>query len=417
MRIFQLSKKMPYPPLDGESVGLFTYTRAFALLGNKVVVLSMNTPKHNFSPDSIPPDVRRLADFDAVFVNTALSPLKAFLNLFSDKSYNIERFVSKDFEKRLIAHLQKNKFDIIELASSYLVPYIPIIRQYSNAPITVRLQNVENIIWARLAAEQSFWPKKRYLQLLAARMKRFEFAIPEQCDALLPVSVVDEAYFRDEIGCKKPLFLLPYCLDVSQYKAWAGKPANDNKEANEASLYYLGALDWTANTQGLEWFLRQVWPLVQQKCPNLKFYIAGRKMNEEHRRYYANFPNVQPIGEVADAEIYHHSQDVMVVPLLAGSGMRVKIIEAMAWGKPIVATSIAAEGIEYENGRDIQIADTPENFANAVVRLVSSPNLCRTMGANARRFVEKKHDVMAVTQQLLDFYQQLAANKEQTALS
>ena len=399
---------MPYPPLDGESVGLFTYTRAFSILGNQVSVLSMNTPKHNFSPHSIPPEIRQLADFDAVFVDTSLSPVKAFLNLFTHKSYNIERFESKDFEKRLIEHLQREKFDIVELASSYLVPYIPVIRRYSDAPIVVRLQNVENIIWARLANEQSFWPKKWYLHLLARRMKQFEFDIPQQCDALLPVSVVDDAYFRKEIGCQKPMFLLPYCLDVSQYNTKPTVAATAVTAAPaELSLYYLGALDWAANTQGLEWFLKNVWPLVHEKYPDLTFYIAGRKMNDEHRKYYQTYPNVLAIGEVPDAEAYHHSKGIMVVPLLAGSGMRVKIIEAMAWGKPIVATSIAAEGIEYENGRDILIADQPNAFAHAILRLLNDAVLCEQMGANARQFVEQKHDVLAVTRQLLQFYAQL----------
>ncbi len=392
---------MFYPPFDGESVGIYTYTRAFALLGHRVTVLAMNTPKHHYSVADIPAQEKALASYETVFVNTRLNPLKAFINLFGKGSYNVERFISDAFAKRLIAYLQQYDFDIIELESSYLVPYCPIIRQYSQAPIVVRLQNAEHIIWERLSQETRFLPKRLYLQLLAKRMKQFELNLHKHCDALLPVSPVDAAFFRDVAKADKPMFLLPFSLDTKLY------PHQNTATQAPNSLFFLAAFDWAANTQGLFWFLNHAWQTLHQQHPQLKLYVAGRKMTDDMKQQLSQYPHVLPIGEVPDAAQFMHQHDIMLVPLQVGSGMRVKIIEGMAVGKPIIATSIAAEGINYSDGKNILIADTPTQFIDQINRCIANADYTQNIGKEARIFAETEHDVLAITQKLIDFYKTL----------
>lgn len=404
MHIFQVSKKMFYPPLDGESVGIYTYTRAFAQLGHRVTVLAMNTPKHNYSIADVPPEELALASYETVFVNTNLNPFKAFVNLFGKGSYNVERFISRKFAKRLAEYLQQHNFDIIELESSYLIPYTPIIRQHSQAPIVVRLQNAEHIIWQRLADEERFLPKRLYLQLLAQRMKQFELTLHHHCDALLPVSPVDEVFFREVAKVDKPMFLLPFSLDTRLYAQQHLGIDNDFP-----SLFFLGALDWIANVQGLFWFLDGAWQILHEQHPNLKFYIAGRKMTDDIKQRLDTYPNVITVGEVPNALVFMLSKSIMLVPLLAGSGMRVKIVEGMALGKPIVATSIAAEGIGYTNGKNILIADTIEQYIAAINQYLANQKEAENIGAAAQQFAAEAHDVISITRRLLDFYAMLCA--------
>lgn len=408
MHILQVSKKMPYPPLDGESLGIHVFTQAFARLGHQVSVLAMNTPKHTITEADFPKNEPLLfADYEMVFVDTSLSFVAAFINLFSKKSYNVERFVSKTFRNRLAERLQQTHYDLIELESAYLIPYSDTIRKHSSAPIVVRLQNVEAIIWERLANETRFLPKKWYLKMLARRMKRFEHSIAAHCDAMLPVSPVDKAYFRDIAQFDKPMFLLPFCLHAKDY------PFDPSLEREDdfPSLFFLGAMDWDANRQGLIWFLENAWHLVKQQLPNANLYIAGRGTNQEHKQYFDRFLGVKLLGEVPSAPLFMRSKAVMIVPLLSGSGMRVKIIEGMALGKPIVATSVAAEGIDCTNGQDIWIADTPADFAQTVCQLLTDRQRCIATGNAARSLVEQKHDVMQMTQNLLLFYDDLIAKK------
>lgn len=393
---------MFYPPLDGESVGIYTYTRAFAQLGHRVTVLAMNTPKHSFEVADIPPAELALASYETVFVNTNIRPFKALLNLFGKGSYNVERFMSKAFAQRLVQYLQTYSFDLIELESSYLIPYTPIIRQYSQAPIVVRLQNAEHVIWQRLADEERFLPKRLYLQLLAQRMKQFELTLHQHCDAMLPVSPVDEAFFRDVANADKPLFLLPFTLNTLLYPCHIAPTDNEFP-----SLFFLGALDWAANVQGLFWLLDGAWQTLHQQHPELRFYIAGRKMTSHIQQRLVVYPNVVAVGEVPDAAQFMLSKGIMLVPLLAGSGMRVKIVEGMAVGKPIVATSIAAEGINYTDNENILIADTIEDHIAAINRCIADRNYAENIGKKAREFAETEHDVMHITRRLVTFYEEL----------
>lgn len=400
---------MFYPPLDGESVGIYTYTRAFAELGHRITVLAMNTPKHSYSVADIPPDELTLASYETVFVDTDVRWYKALRNLFGKGSYNVERFISPAFAQALRKYLQAYSFDIIELESSYLVPYTPTIRQYSRAPIVVRLQNAEHIIWQRLADEETFLPKRLYLQLLARRMKQFEMTLHHHCDAMLPVSAVDEAFFSQIAGCDKPLFLLPFTLNTQLYPR-----ADEHTDSDFPSLFFLGALDWAANVQGLFWLLDGAWQRIRQQHPQLRLYVAGRKMSENIRQRLSSYPNVVAVGEVPDAAQFMLSKSIMLVPLLAGSGMRVKIVEAMAVGKPIIATAIAAEGINYTHEKNILIADTLDDYIAAINRCVSDQTYTAAIGREARIFAETEHDVMSITRQLVQFYESLIGTPPHT---
>ena len=123
-------------------------------------------------------------------------------------------------------------------------------------------------------------------------------------------------------------------------------------------------MNWLPNKEGIKWFLDEVWPIIHQALPDLKIYLAGREMPSWLLEL--NLSNVKVIGEVPDAHEFIRSKSISIAPLLSGSGIRIKIIESMAMGKAVVATTIGAEGINYTTGKDIMIADTPEAFCEAV---------------------------------------------------
>jgi glycosyltransferase involved in cell wall biosynthesis len=159
------------------------------------------------------------------------------------------------------------------------------------------------------------------------------------------------------------------------------------------------------NQEGLSWFFENVWGKVLEKHPGLNFYLAGRNAPA----FYSSLPyaNVIFLGEVENAYDFIRSRAVMVVPLLSGSGMRIKIIEGMALGKAIVTTSIGTEGISTTHGKDILIADDPEQFALCIASLIDHRNYCMEIGKNARNFVAAQYDNSAITLSLTEFYQSI----------
>ncbi len=397
LKILQLVNRIPYPLHDGGSIGIHYYTEGFLQAGVALSMLAMNTTRHWVDISTLPPLYRQLQHFEAVEVDNRIKPLAAFINLFKGTSYNIDRFVSDKYKQALIRLLQQEDFDIVQLEGLYVAPYIDTIRQYSKAKIAIRQHNVEFRIWERLAAQAGNPLKKAYLNLLAGRLKRFELDHINDYDLILPISREDEAFYRS-LGCRKPLFLHPFGIDVDQIPFCPS-------DSQPLSLYHIGAMDWLPNQESVNWLLEKVMPLVQQALPETKLYLAGRNMPEH---YFRNqWPNVEVLGEVPDALAFERDKSILVVPLLSGGGVRIKIFQGMAMGKTIITTAIGMEGIEARDGTHVFVADTPEAFAQQITELVQSPAKIRETGIAARALMEEKYNRKQLIAALLARYETL----------
>nr|WP_255530377.1 glycosyltransferase family 4 protein [Pedobacter sp. ASV12] len=171
-------------------------------------------------------------------------------------------------------------------------------------------------------------------------------------------------------------------------------------------MFHLGAMDWRPNKEGLEWFLDEIWPDIETLSGELRFYIAGKNMQKQFFEYDSE--NLIVESEVFDAIEFMNSKAIMIVPLLSGSGMRVKIIEGMAMQKCIIATTMAAEGINCEPGKDILIADTPDEFYRSILQCITQPNRWREIGKNARKTVERDHEIYSNAKRMFEIYEALS---------
>ena len=397
MKILQICSKIPFPPKDGGSIAMNILTQGLLSAGNEVKVLAINTPKHFIKTEEIDSDYRKITAYESVFIDTSVKPVGAILNLFSNKSYNIIRFYSKEFENKLIDIFSKEQFDIIHLETLWATPYIAVIRKYSKAKIVLRSQNVEFKIWERLAEETSNPIKKKYLQLLAKRLKVYENGLLNSYDAIATITELDSIVFKRE-GCKIPIIHIPFGIDLVKYK-------EDKSELENPSVFHIGAMDWRPNADGINWFLKSVWPKVLETHSSIKLYLAGRNMPDWLKNLDAK--NVKVEGEVSDSHKFINSKSIMIVPLTSGGGMRVKIIEGMALGKTIISTAVGAEGIEYEDGRNILIANTESDFVQAIDKCLKDLSFSESIGRNARKLVEEKYDNQIICKKLSAFYKTL----------
>lgn len=394
MRILQLCKKFPYPPYDGEVIAIQSLSKAFQQLGQDLTVLAINTKKHFFPPEQLPEEIATWGSFHSVFVDTDVRPWPAFLNLFGRDSYNIDRFDHPDFRKKLEQLLQQERFDIIQLEGLYLTPYIDSIRKYSDAKISFRAHNIEFEIWERLADNASNPIKKAYLQLLARRLKRYEIAQLNRADALVPITEKDQQYF-EYLGCQLPSQVIQTGVD-------ADRLIPDRSQLKYPSVFHLGSLDWMPNQEGMLWFLENVWPKVREVLPDLRFYMAGRNLPKRFAQLC--HPNVEIIGEVLDAVAFMNQKAIMVVPLHAGSGMRIKIMEALALEKTIVSTDVGAEGIAAIHGEHILRANEADAFAQAIIRCATDRTFFNRIGKQGRQLAFERYNNKRLGERLLDFY-------------
>ncbi len=402
MKILQICNKFPYPLKDGAAIAITYLAKAFNELGHEVTLLSMNTSKHWFDTEALPHDFDHYDALHTVFVDNRIRPLPALRSLFSKRSYHIERFEDAVFAKKLSEILQNTSFDVVQLESVYLAPYIPVIRKHSSAIIALRAHNVEYEIWERVAANSN--PLKRwYLEQITPRLKQYEIQHLNQYDLVVGITERDVTHFK-RLGLQKPAVVSPIGLDCRDYVA------DDSCFQRPLSLSFIGSLDWMPNQDGLKWFLDEVWePLLAPQFPELTFHIAGRTApawlrNLKKERVFFE-------GEVPNAADFLNQHPVMVVPLLSGGGMRAKILEGMAVGKVVLSTRIGMEGIAAKNRQECLLADSPDAFVSAVRWcLERGPDLAH-IGQRAQVFCVENFDNVEVAKRLLKTYRSMVNEK------
>ncbi|WP_420460223.1 glycosyltransferase family 4 protein [Neolewinella sp.] len=398
MNLLVLTKKFPFPLKDGESLAIHGLTKSLSELGCRVSLLAMNTSKHYFAGTDLPEEMDHYQEVRTVAVDNAISPVDAVANLVRGTSYHISRFDQDTYREALSTWLREATFDIVQLETLYLAPYLSTIRRLSNAQVVMRSHNVEHEIWERCSENIGFAPKRWYLRHLTKQLRDYERSQLNQYDLLLPITPRDKKHF-ERLGCRSETFVLPIGLETK-----CGPPTYDSY-ATAPSLHFIGSLDWLPNLEGLQWFLNDVWPQLHARFPDLEFHIAGRNM--PHAIQQLRMDRVVVHGEVADSCSFVSAHSISVVPLLSGSGMRAKILEAMSLGRTVITTTVGLEGIRARNRRDLFIADTAAQFLLAIEDCIRRGRKLEQIGRNAHAAFHRHYDRRELAQRLLERYEQL----------
>ena len=394
MKILILSTKLPYPPKDGGAIATLNLATGLSSMGHSVTILAMNTAKHWFSPDRIPESIKEKISIRAVDVNARISWPALLLNfIFSTKPYNATRFRSRQFSEKLYQVINAERPEIIQLEGPYLDYLIHPIREISKAKISFRAHNIEHEIWKR-RADQSKNPLTRYyFKILSARILKVERSIISRVDLFVPISGHDLENFR-KMGLSCPFKVSPAGLDITSYP--------NPSPFSLISLFFIGALDWGPNTEGLDWFLTNVWNRITKRHPEIEFHIAGRNPH-----YFKRKKEIRAVfihGEVDDAYAFINNYSAMIVPLFSGSGIRVKILEGMLLGRTVITTPVGAEGLDVTANKDILIAGNADEFISHIEKIIASSDMARSIGSSARKFVMENFDNLVIAKQLADFY-------------
>ena len=397
MKVLLLCNKSPYPPKEGGPIAMNAIIEGLIQDGHDIKVLAIDSWKFPVDIKKIPKEYLNKTKFETVFVDLKIKPLNAFKNIFTGKSYHVERFISREYEKKLINILSKEKFDIIQLETLYISPYIEIIRNYSNAKIVLRAHNIEHKIWERIYKNSRNPIKKLYLKHLTKTLKEYELSAIKKFDGIASISSVDEKFFI-ATGTNVPVITIGFGTDMGNLP---GLP----DESEFPGLFHIGSMNWIPNQNGIKWFLENVWNIVHSTFPGIKLYLAGRHMPGWIMKN--NYPNVEIVGEVDDAYDFINSKSIMIVPLFSGSGVRIKIIEGMALGKTVISTTIGADGINYRNNEDILIADTSNEFITAIIKCVNDKAFCNNIGRRAMKLIKDQHNNNSIIHELVSFYNKI----------
>jgi glycosyltransferase involved in cell wall biosynthesis len=403
-RILILTNRIPFPQKDGGAMAMDAMVKGYASAGWQVFLLAMNTTRHFVAEEQVEKLYNELYGFETVLVNNDINYISLLKNLFFSKQpEHADRFHAKNFDKRLKKVLTTFNPDVVQVESIYLNTYLDTIRGNSTALLVQRLHNIEYQIWQRLAAETVNPVKKKYLESLSRRIRHFEQEAWKDADVLLPITNEDSLIIT-YTGCNTKKHVTPFGIEPARIKYGDGK--------EEWAGYHIGLMDWMPNIEAVNWFVREVWPVIHKKVPAFRFSFAGRHMPGA---LYENLPDgVVCEGEVPDAAAFAAGKKILIVPLRSAGGIRVKTLQAMAGGKLVISTTVGMQGIDAIPGIHYQKADTADEFAIAIEWLMNNKAEAEEIIANAQQLIRKTYNQDIIMHSLDGFVlKQLAAHNKQ----
>jgi sugar transferase (PEP-CTERM/EpsH1 system associated) len=303
--------------------------------------------------------------------------------------YAVAKYRSAAYRVRIEQLLATERYDLV--VCDFLPPVVNLPARLA-CPSIVFTHNVEAEIWRR-HAEQAANPVTKYLMTQQwQRMLRFEADALARFDLVLAVSEADSKTFARLYprSLRRPVHVVQTGVETDYFTPPAAAP-------ERAHMVFTGSMDWLPNEDGMTYFCREILPKIRQAEPGATLSIIGRAPTPAVRKL-AEIPGVEVTGRVDDVRPHIARGSVYIVPLRIGGGTRLKIFEAMSMAKAVVSTTIGAEGLPVTNGRDIEIADDPSGFAQAVVRLIRDTDARRSIETAARQLVVEKYDWSAVAE-------------------
>ncbi len=327
------------------------------------------------------------------------------LGLFSFQPYNTTKYCRADVRQKLDVLLRNETYDVILvdfLAAAGVIPWD------SPTPKVLFTHNVEATIWRRhyQVAANPLWKAISWLEW--RRMEAAERRYLRLADHVLTVSEADRNDFAALIDARK-LTVIPTGVDVDYFQPLPVEEAAD-------SLVFTGSMDWLPNEDAILYFVEAILPLIKQQCPAVSLEVVGRSPSRRLQVLAETEKSIRLTGWVEDIRPFLARGSVCIVPLRIGGGTRLKIFEAMAMSKAVVSTTIGAEGLPVQNGENILLADTPEDFANSVVSLLRDSNKRKALGAAARALVQEKYSWQTVTESFAQILQTAAASPESSGM-
>lgn len=387
MKILYITSKPVYPAYDGGSLAMQRFLKTLLHAGADVKHLTISTQKHPFVEEAYPDDLSAAIRPEAFFVDTRVKPLPALIHLFQSGSYNVKRFYVKSLAKRIKECLSEESYDGVILESLFTTGYLNDIRSLFQGKVAVRTHNVEGDLWKGYVTQASGL-KKWYLKRLTRDICTYEQKVLNQVDDILSISEADSTQLK-VIGVKTAIHEVPVAIDAQ----------NIPHDYTSNALYHLGSMDWLPNRESMERLLHLL-PSIRMEKADATLAVVGTNA----KNYYESSTDqgVKVLGFVADLDEFLKQQGILLAPILSGSGIRIKILEAMGYGIPVVTTSIGALGIPDENY--LIIADSDELFVQKTLELLHSEDARKEIGTNAINYIRKKHNIEAISQTIIEIF-------------
>jgi sugar transferase (PEP-CTERM/EpsH1 system associated) len=382
VNVLVLSPWFPSPPFGGALIRVFETLRHLSRR-NSVTVLAAASS----APE--PDHVSALKEFCAAVVAVPVSESSpAVVGRFARGLLRgMPLIQGLHYDVNMAHHFHRltslNRYDVIHVEHSFMAPYLPAVALTSPAKKILSMHNIESLRFQREMKVLTWGPRRLALLGDSRLFQSWEIEAVRKFDAIAVVSLFEQQWVRQHAPGAK-VAIVPNGVNVEDFKSM-------DRAASPHLIVFPGLMSYPPNADAATWFCNAILPRIVDRYPHVRFSIVGDKPPSAVRAL-ARKPVVEVTGRVADVRPYLDDCTAVVVPIRSGAGTRLKILEAMAMGRPVVSTSQGAEGLDVIHGTNILIGDTPEAFANHVCALFANPLLAARLGRAGRQLVETAYD-------------------------
>jgi len=420
MNILFLTQIVPYPPDSGPKIKTWHVLRYLKEHDHRITLATFVRPEEHAHLGSlreicdevyaIPIRRSRLADLFYLLVSNLTG--RPFL-IERDDLAEMRRLVSRKARSGKIDVIHADQLTMTQFALPGRFGLFGRLPTKDDGKKIVYVFDAHNAVWTIIQrmGENSRVVFKPFAALETRRVKRYEGKVVREFDHTLAVSEPDrqalvEAFSTvDHCGNEAPIKVIPIAVDTDQLKPL-------RRSSGSMNIVTLGTLHYPPNADGIRWFTNEVFPIIRREVPMVKLTIIGKNPPADILELANHYPGVIEVtGYVETLTPYLEKAALMVVPVRAGGGMRVRILEAFARGIPVVTTTIGLEGIDAQPGEHVLVEDTPRGFAEAVVRLINNPSYQDYLGANGRCLAMERYDWRVVLTILDQVYQQIGEDR------
>lgn len=402
MRILMLTPALPYPPHQGGALRNFGLIHGLHAAGHQVTLLSFVTDEDVHQPTPLHDICQHVETVPA----QARSVSRRLADMITSPQPDlIRRLASPAFRQCLVELLQQQSFDLVQFEGLEMTGYLADVRQHQpNARLCYDAHNAEyrlqQVIYDIDRSQPERWPSAAYSFIQARRIAHFERMVCQTVDCVLAVSEEDAAALRP--------FRTDQCVAVIANGIFVDHYNGNAEELDLGThvLTFTGKMDYRPNVDAMLWFTTDIFPQVQAAVPDAHLYIVGQKPHARLESLRDN-DHIALTGWVNEITPFLHATDVYVAPLRMGSGTRLKILEAMAAGCAIVATTLAAAGLPDEAGSALVLADDTTEMAQAIVTLLQDESQRNRLGESAKALVQQHYDWSVLIPRLLAVYKEI----------
>ena len=387
MKILFVANRVPYPPFRGDKLKIYNLAKRLSV-HHEIYLITFAESKEDYNYGE---ELGKLfKQVQIISLPKWQSYLNCLIAIFSNIPFQVAYFKSRKMNRLVHDFLSKNKIDVIHTQHLRMAQFTSDIQM----PKILDLPDAFSLYWKRRIENQQNPIKRFFEKIEYKRLYKFEGEIVKKFNLGLVCSREDLNYMKQEHGSEN-IDLLRNGVDLDTFKS------DGHDYSNNSTLLFTGNMDYAPNVDAVGYFVKDIFPSIASKFPNVKFIIAGQRPVKQVLDLKAS--NIEITGFIPDLKVMYQQAAIVVSPLRFGAGTQNKVLEAMAMGIPVVSGNIGFEGLEIKNGEGVFLEINSNGFANKVIELLQSESLRQHTGTKGNLVAKEKFSWDIIALQLEDY--------------